>query len=91
MDARRLSIDLPKELAEAVTARVESGEFESESAVIREALERLAERDEAEEAWLRTTISTRAEAHDQGRLRTKTPDQVRSSLAARTKARNRAA
>src|SRR3954466_10561990 len=91
MDRRRLSIELPEELADAVRARVESGEYEDVSAVVCEAMRRLVERDKGEEDWLRTTIAARAEALEEGRLSAKSPDEVRSSLAARAKARDRAA
>ncbi|MEA3063505.1 MAG: antitoxin ParD1/3/4 [Sphingomonadales bacterium] len=87
----RFEIDLPPDLAEALRALVESGEYEDVNAAVCEAMRRLIERDKAEEDWLRTTIAARAEALDEGRLGTKTPDEVRRSLAARTEARDRAA
>jgi antitoxin ParD1/3/4 len=40
---RRLEIELPEELADAVRAKVESGEFGSESEVVRAALDLLDE------------------------------------------------
>lgn len=47
MDAtRHLSIELSEDMAEAVRARVESGEFASESEVVRAGLELLQEQDE---------------------------------------------
>lgn len=51
MDPRRLSIELPEELAEIVDARVASGRNASESEVIEEALELLAEQDAPLEDW----------------------------------------
>jgi len=43
---RRLEIELPEEMADGVRARVESGEFASESEVVRAGLELLEEQDE---------------------------------------------
>jgi antitoxin ParD1/3/4 len=88
---RRLEIELPEEVAAAVQARVESGEFASESEVVIAGLERLAERERAEEAWLRTTITARAEALNEGLVKTKTADEVRASLGSRRDRRDRAA
>lgn len=51
MNARRLSIELPEELAEVVDARIASGRNASESEVIEEALELLAEQDAPLEDW----------------------------------------
>lgn len=51
MAPRRLSIELPEELAGIVDARVASGRNASESEVIREALELLAEQDWPLEDW----------------------------------------
>lgn len=56
MDSRRLDIELPKELAAIVDARVASGRNASESEVIQEALELLAEQDASLEVWLRTEV-----------------------------------
>jgi putative addiction module CopG family antidote len=88
---RRLQLDLPEDVAADIEARVASGEYESESAVVRAALEKLIEREEAEEAWLRTTVAARIEALDKGDVRTKTADEVRASLAARRASHDRAA
>lgn len=53
---RQLSITLPNEMAAQVSARVASGEYASESEVIRDGLRALRERDEAVEHWLRTDV-----------------------------------
>lgn len=51
MDAtRRLEIELPEGMAEGVRARVESGEFASESDVVRAGIELLDEQDEPHDA-----------------------------------------
>jgi len=58
---RRLEIELPEDMAEAVSARVASGEFASESEVVATGLKLLDDRDaDADdpelEAWLRTEV-----------------------------------
>lgn len=58
---RQLSITLPNEMADALRERVRSGEYASESEVIREGLRALGERERAVEAWLRTEV---ADAYD---------------------------
>lgn len=51
MDSRRLSIELPEDLAEIVDALVASGSYADASAVIRDALELLTREDEPLEEW----------------------------------------
>jgi Arc/MetJ-type ribon-helix-helix transcriptional regulator len=51
MDPRRLSIELSEEMARIVDARIASGRNASESDVIQEALELLAEQDVPLEEW----------------------------------------
>lgn len=51
MDSRRLSIELPEELADIVDARVALGRNASASEVIEEALQLLAEQDAPLEEW----------------------------------------
>jgi antitoxin ParD1/3/4 len=53
---RQMSITLPVEMADSVRARVASGDYASESEVIREGLRALEARDEAVERWLRTEV-----------------------------------
>ncbi len=53
---QQLSITLPNEMAALVKARVASGEYASESEVIREGLRALAARDNAMEQWLREQV-----------------------------------
>lgn len=55
---RRLEIELPEELAEAVRAHVEAGRFASESEAVAAALTLLREQDEDElEDWVREEIA----------------------------------
>jgi putative addiction module CopG family antidote len=53
---RQLSVTLPLEMADMVRARAESGEYASESEVIREGLRCLAARERAIESWLRDQV-----------------------------------
>ncbi|MFU8878701.1 MAG: ribbon-helix-helix domain-containing protein [Wenzhouxiangellaceae bacterium] len=61
---RQFSITLPNEMADAVKAKVKSGEYATESEVIREGLRALLARDRAVESWLRTEV---AAAYDEAR------------------------
>jgi antitoxin ParD1/3/4 len=51
-----LSITLPHEMAQMVKAKVTSGEYATESEVIRDGLRSLAARDAAVEKWLRDEV-----------------------------------
>lgn len=59
---RQMSITLPVEMADSVRAKVVSGDYASESEVIREGLRALEARDEAVERWLRTEVVATYEA-----------------------------
>ncbi len=54
---KQMSVTLPHEMADMVRAKVVSGEYASESEVIREGLRALAARDRAVEAWLRDQVA----------------------------------
>jgi antitoxin ParD1/3/4 len=51
-----LSITLPRTMAEMVKAKVASGEYASDSEVIRDGLRMLSARDAAVEKWLREDV-----------------------------------
>ncbi|MEI1249669.1 ribbon-helix-helix domain-containing protein [Rhizobium aouanii] len=53
---RPLTITLPLEMAQMVKAKVSSGEYATESEVIRDGLRTLAARDAAVEKWLRDEV-----------------------------------
>jgi putative addiction module CopG family antidote len=55
---QQFSVTLPNEMAEMVRAKVASGEYASESEVIRDGLRALQARDQALEKWLRTEVAT---------------------------------
>ena len=78
---QQLSITLPIEMAEAVKAKVASGEYASESEVIRDGLRVLMARDRAVDHWLKTEVVESIKAVDEGRARTHTAQEVRSHLA----------
>lgn len=52
-----LSITLPLEMAQMVKAKVSSGEYATESEVIRDGLRSLAARDAAVEKWLQQEVA----------------------------------
>jgi putative addiction module CopG family antidote len=52
-----MSITLPNEMAQLVREKVASGEYASESEVIRDGLRSLVARDRALEEWLRTDVA----------------------------------
>lgn len=59
--SQRLRITLPSDVADALRAKVASGEYSTESALIREALALLLARDQVVEAWLGERV---AESYD---------------------------
>lgn len=79
---RQLSITLPNHMADALRQRVSSGEYASESEVIREGLRALFARDRAVEAWLRDEVATAYDAVVADQSRAVTAQSVRARLAA---------
>lgn len=59
---QQMSITLPNEMAAQIKSRVASGEYASESEVIREGLRALAARDHAVEKWLSEQVVPAYEA-----------------------------
>lgn len=83
---RQLSITLPKEMADKVKAKVETGEYASESEVIRDGLRALMARDRAMENWLMEQVVPAYDALKADPSRAVSIDQIRSRLAAEHKA-----
>lgn len=83
---QQFSITLPNEMADMVRAKVEAGEYATESEVIRDGLRTLAARDKAVEAWLREQVVPAAQALKAEPGRALTAGQVRENLAQRRKA-----
>jgi len=79
---QQMSITLPKDMADAVKAKVRSGEYASESEVIRDGLRTLMARDRAVESWLRDQVGPAYDALKADPSRGVTADQVRARLAA---------
>jgi putative addiction module CopG family antidote len=82
---QQMSITLPNEMAVAVRTKVQSGEYATESEVIREGLRALAERDKAVEQWLREKVVPAAQALKADSSRARSVDQVRQHLANKRK------
>ena len=78
---QQMSITLPNELAEAVRAKVDSGEYATESEVIRDGLRTLMARDRAVEHWLRTQVGPAYDALKADPSRAVTAKQIRARLA----------
>lgn len=89
MDAtRRLEIELPEELADAVRAQVESGRFASESEAVAAALTLLGEQDEEElEDWVREEITAAYDEWKANPSEVYTVEEVRAHLDQRRKSR----
>jgi antitoxin ParD1/3/4 len=79
---RQLSITLSNELAEAVEAKVASGEYATESEVIRDGLRTLMARDRAVESWLREQVAPAYDALKKSPSRARSADHVRARLGA---------
>jgi antitoxin ParD1/3/4 len=79
---QQLSITLPKEMAQMVRSKVASGEYASESEVVRDGLRALQARDRALETWLRNDV---VKAYDEAKARPAallSGTEVRAKLAA---------
>jgi len=79
---RQLSVTLPLEMADQVKARVASGEYASESEVVRDGLRALYARERAITGWLREDVAPIYDAMQANPDRALSADDVRSSLAA---------
>jgi putative addiction module CopG family antidote len=82
---QQFSVTLPKDMAQMVKAKVSSGEYASESEVIRDGLRALQARDKALEAWLHTEAATAYDELKADPGRALSMDQVRRHLADRRK------
>jgi antitoxin ParD1/3/4 len=82
---QQLSITLPTEMAEAIKSKVASGEYATESEVIRDGLRALLARDRAVETWLQNQVGPAYDALKADRSRAVTIEGVRKRLAAEHK------
>ena len=78
---QQLSVTLPNDMAAAVKAKVASGEYASESEVIREGLRALQAQDRALEKWLRTEVVAAYDEMKADPSRGRSIEQVRARLA----------
>ena len=79
---QQMSITLPNEMADVVKSKVRTGEYASESEVIRDGLRALMARDRAVESWLQHQVAPAYDALQADPSRAVTPEQVRARLAA---------
>ncbi len=79
---KQMSITLPKDMADAVKAKVLSGDYASESEVIRDGLRALMARDRAVENWLHNQVGPAYDALKADPSRAVTVEQVRARLTA---------
>jgi putative addiction module CopG family antidote len=79
---QQFSITLTHEMAELVRAKVDSGEYASESEVIRDGLRALQLHERALDAWLREQVAPAYDAMKADPSRAVSAEKVRASLAA---------
>ncbi|MGK3143973.1 type II toxin-antitoxin system ParD family antitoxin [Pantoea sp. C2G6] len=79
---QQMSITLPNEMAAQVKARVASGEYASESEVIREGLRALMARDNAVDQWLSEKVLPAWEALRSGETESLSAKEIRDRLKA---------
>jgi antitoxin ParD1/3/4 len=79
---RQMSITLPNGMADAVRQRVESGDYASESEVVRDGLRSLFAKDEAVERWLREEVADAYDAMQADPQRGRSLEEVRARLRA---------
>lgn len=78
---QQMSITLPNDMADLVKTKVRTGEYASESEVIRDGLRALLARDRAVESWLHDQVGPAYDALKADPSRAVTADQVRARLA----------
>jgi len=82
---RQFNVTLPLEMAEMVRAKVASGEYASESEVIRDGLRALQAKDDATEHWLRDQVAPAYDAIKADPTRAVSGKDVRATLEAEHK------
>lgn len=78
---KQFSITLPNEMADTVRAKVASGEYATESEVLRDGLRVLLARDQAVDAWLQTEVVAAYDASKKDPSRAVPAAKVRERLA----------
>ena len=79
---QQISVTVPKDMAAQIKARVASGEYASESEVIRDGLRALQAREKAVEQWLKNDIVPVYDAMKANPERARSLDDVKAALAA---------
>ncbi len=79
---QQMSITLPNDMASMVKAKVNAGDYASESEVIRDGLRALVARDRAVEGWLQNNVGPAYDALKANPSRALSADEVRSRLSA---------
>jgi putative addiction module CopG family antidote len=82
---QQFSVTLPNDMAQMVRTKVSSGEYASESEVIRDGLRALQARDKALDTWLRTEVAAAYDELKADPSRALSIDQVRQHLADKRK------
>jgi len=82
---QQFSVTLPNDMAQMVRTKVASGEYASESEVIRDGLRALQARDKALEHWLRTEVAAAYDELKADPSRGLSLEQVRQHLADKRK------
>lgn len=82
---QQFSVTLPNDMAQMVKTKVSSGEYASESEVIRDGLRALQARDKAVDAWLRTEVAAAYDRLKADPSQALSLDQVREHLANKRK------
>lgn len=78
---RQMSITLPNEMASLVKTKVASGEYATESEVVRDGLRALMVRDRAIDSWLREQVAPAYDALQADPARAVSIEAVRARLA----------
>ncbi len=81
---QQLSITLPNDMADVVKTKVKTGEYASESEVIREGLRALAARERASDDWLRQQALPSYDAYRADPARGIPLEDVRASIGKRS-------
>jgi antitoxin ParD1/3/4 len=81
---QQLSVTLPNEMAQMVKSKVSSGEYASDSEVIRDGLRALQARDKAIDNWLCSEVAAAYDELKADPSKGRTPEQVLTSLKAET-------
>lgn len=89
MASVKMSITVPAEMAEFIQSKVESGEYASESEVIRDGVRTLVKRDALVESWLENQVSAAYDALKADPSRAVTGGSIRDHLYQRLEKRSK--